>query len=332
MKILFFIQGFQVAASRYRVLQYLPYLRKAGMETEAVEFPSGIKGWLQTLPAVKKADILFVQRKRLPLYVLYAFRRLGKLVVYDFDDAVMFKNSLSPKPYSLRRRLSFRRMLGFTDLVVAGNAFLKDEAQRYCREVRTLPTPIDADRYPPKVYRDEKEVKIGWIGDHGSIHYMESYKDIWEELGRLYRNVSLTIICDTFIETQNISLIRRQWSSEREVEYLQELDIGVMPLFDDAWSRGKCGFKIIQYLGAGVPAVCTPVGINREVVEPGVTGFWAESRQEWIERLSTLIDDGEMRRRMGAEGREKILKGYTVQACAPKLVDWLKELAEAKDH
>jgi glycosyltransferase involved in cell wall biosynthesis len=330
MNVLFCIQGFEVAASRYRALQYLPYLNRAGIETEVIRFPGSIRGWLQVLPAVKKADILFIQRKRLPLSVLQALRVLGKSILYDFDDAVMFKNSLSPTPYSLRRRLAFRRMLRYTDLVIAGNTFLKEEAQRYHGDVRIIPTPIDADRYPPKVYYRTNHVNIGWIGDHGSIHYMESYKDIWEELGRRYRDLSLTIICDTFIDTRDISLIRRQWSSEREVEYLQELDIGVMPLFNDLWSQGKCGFKIIQYLAAGVPAVCTPVGINREVVEPGVTGFWAESRQEWVERLSALIDDPEMRQRMGTEGRQKVLEGYTVQACAPRLVNWLKELAEVK--
>ena len=326
LKVLFLIQGFTVAASRYRVLQYLPYLQAAGIETRVVPFPDSAAGWARLVPFIREAGLVFAQRRRLPLYVLLGLKRFGKRIVYDFDDAVMFKNSLSANPYSLRRRLSFRRMLRFTDLAIAGNAFLRKEAEKYCGRVEVLPTPIDIDRYGMKSHGKEVEgVNIGWIGDHGSIHYMESYKEVWEELGRRHRRVFLTIICDTFIETRSIPLVRRVWSPEREVEYLQELDIGVMPLSNDLWSWGKCGFKIIQYLGVGVPAVCTPVGINREVVEDGVNGFWAETRREWVDKLSLLIEDAGLRREMGRAGREKVLKGYTVQACAPKMIDWLRK-------
>lgn len=326
MKILCFIQGFTVAASRYRVLQYLPFLNEAGIETEVLEFPEDYGGWIRQRELIRQADIVFLQRKRPPLLVLALLKRMGKKIVYDFDDAIMFKNSLSANPYSLRRRLSFRRMLRFADLVIAGNEFLRAEAGGYPRRVEVLPTSIDIERYGQKEYVAGDTIHIGWIGDHGSIHYMESYREVWEELGRRYKNVALTIICDIFIETKDIPLVRRVWSSEKEVEYLQGLDIGVMPLFDDLWSRGKCGFKIIQYMGVGLPVVCTPVGINRDAVEPGVNGFWAGTPSEWIERLTLLVEDAELRRRMGSAGRERLLKSYTVQACAPRLIEWLSAL------
>ena len=218
-------------------------------------------------------------------------------------------------------------MLRYTDLVIAGNGFLKKEAEKYHKNVKVLPTPVDAERYWEKEDRKSDMVNIGWIGDHGSIHYMESYKDIWEAIGRKYRNVVLTIICDTFIETKDIRLRKVPWSHEREIDDLMSLDIGVMPLFDDLWSQGKCGFKIIQYLGVGVPAVCTPVGINRDVIEDGVNGFWAMTKDEWIEKLSFLIEDESARMKMGKEGRKKIMEQYTVQVCAPKLIEWIKEVA-----
>ena len=326
-KILFFIQGPEVAASRLRVLQYLPYFAEKGFPTEVSEFPAGPGGWLSMMPSLKSSDVIFVQRKRLPLYALLLIRRLGKKIVYDFDDAVMFKNSLAADPYSLRRKMSFKRMLAHTDLVIAGNSFLKGEAEKYHGDVRVLPTPVDGRRYLAKIYEPTERVNIGWIGDHGSIHYMESYKDVWEKIGRKYGDkVVLTIICDTFIETVDIRTRKIVWSHDSEVDSLLDLDIGVMPLFDDLWSRGKCGFKIIQYMGVGVPPVCTPVGINRDVVEDGVNGFWAGTKDEWIEKLSTLIEDGAMRERMGRAGRERIVKDYTVQACAPKLIDWVMGL------
>jgi len=146
-------------------------------------------------------------------------------------------------------------------------------------------------------------------------------------VGRKYKNVVLTIICDTFIETRDISLRKILWNYEREIDDLKSLDIGLMPLFDDLWSKGKCGFKIIQYLGVGVPAVCTPVGINRDVIEDNVNGLWANTQDEWIEKLSVLVEDASLREKMGREGRRKIMDEYTVQVCAPKLLEWIKELA-----
>jgi glycosyltransferase involved in cell wall biosynthesis len=155
---------------------------------------------------------------------------------------------------------------------------------------------------------------------------MISFKDVWEVLGTKYKDVTLTIICDTFLDTEHIALRKVHWRLETEIDDLKALDIGVMPLFNDVWSRGKCGFKILQYLGVGVPAVCTPVGINRDVVDNGVNGFWAETKQEWVDKLSLLIEDYELRLRMGKEGRKKIMDRYTVQVCAPLLTRWLREL------
>jgi len=312
-----------VAASRYRVLQYLPFFHANGIDTEVFEFPQQVSGWSSMLERLKTGDIIFTQRKRLPRSILLLLKRLKKRMVYDFDDAVMFKNSLSKKPYSLRRTMSFKRMLRYTDLVIAGNAFLKDEAEKYHKNVKVLPTPVDAERYREKEFRESDTVNIGWIGDHGSIHYMERYKDVWDAIGQKYNNVVLTIICDTFIEAKGIRIKKIPWSYEREIDDLMALDIGVMPLFDDLWSRGKCGFKIIQYLGVGVPAVCTPVGINRDVVEDGVNGLWAVTKDEWIERLSMLIENSSLRVKMGKEGRKKIMDQYTVQVCAPKLMEWI---------
>lgn len=324
MKISFLIQGFNVAASRYRVVQYIPFFKSHNIYYDVREFPEGIRDWIEYLKSIKSSDTVFVQRKRLPLPVLLYMKHSGKKVVYDFDDAVMFRNSLAENPYSLRRGLSFRRMLKYTDMVIAGNNFLKKEAEKYHGNVKVLPTPIDGERYTQKEYEKNAIVNIGWIGDHGSIHYMESYRDVWEELGKRYKNVMLTIICDTFIKTEYIKLNRVQWKYDTEVEELKKLDIGVMPLFNDLWSMGKCGYKIIQYMGVGIASVCTPVGINMDVVKDGVNGFWADTKKDWVEKLSILIENPDLRINMGKEGRKMVLEAYTVQACAPKLIKWLQ--------
>jgi glycosyltransferase involved in cell wall biosynthesis len=116
------------------------------------------------------------------------------------------------------------------------------------------------------------------------------------------------------------------WNSEDEVRDLQSLDIGLMPLMDDPWSWGKCGLKIVQYQGVGVPVVCTPVGINRDLVEDGENGFWARTPEEWIQKLSLLIENRELRERMGVSGRQKVGEGYSLQSCAPRIYRVLRDV------
>jgi hypothetical protein len=125
-------------------------------------------------------------------------------------------------------------------------------------------------------------------------------------------------------------VIKKNWSPEGEVTDLQGFDVGLMPLVDDPWSWGKCGLKIIQYQGVGVPVLCTPVGVNRDLVEDGVNGYYATTPSEWEERLSFLIQHPELREQMGREGRKRVLKNYTAQACAPRLFSILDRVARER--
>ena len=140
--------------------------------------------------------------------------------------------------------------------------------------------------------------------------------------------MELKIVSDTFFDCDRMKVIKKKWSSEEEVADLQGLDIGLMPLVDDPWSWGKCGLKIIQYQGVGVPVVCTPVGINKDLVEDGTNGFWAMTPEEWEEKLSLLIENPSLRERMGREGRKRVMRDYTYEACAPRLFSILTRMME----
>jgi glycosyltransferase involved in cell wall biosynthesis len=329
MKVLFLIQGWNVAASRYRVLQYLPYLEKRGVRNQVATYPRSVTEYSKFFGTVKDYDVIFLQRKRFNPPFLQILRSQAKGIVYDFDDAVMYRNSTAPSPYSRTRQKRFARIIKAADYVIAGNNFLRDQAERFIERVVVIPTAIDRDRYYAKDDQDKKStVTIGWIGDHGSIHYLDKMRPIFEKLGKKYPHLELKIICDTFLEFENIAVIKKLWSHEEEVEDLRSLDIGVMPLVDDPWSKGKCGLKILQYYGVGVPAVCTPVGVNRDVVQNGVNGFWAMTNDEWIEKLSTLIEDPSLRHKMGLRGRKLVRKSYSLQGCAPKFYGVIDEVAQ----
>jgi len=329
MKVLFLIQGHTVAASRYRVLQYLPYLESQGVEATVSLYPSNLRDNFRFFNDLSQYDIVFLQRKRFNQPRLALLRKRGKRIIYDFDDSVMYRNSKAKDPVSQTRRRRFVQMIKASDFVIAGNEFLKKEVLPFNSEVEVIPSPIDQERYPLKDYPIKKEgVTIGWIGDHGSIHYLEKMRPIFERIGQRYPQAELKIVCDIFFDCKQINVVKKTWSLEEEVADLQSFDIGVMPLMDDPWSWGKCGLKILQYQGVGVPVVCTPVGINRDLVEDGTNGFWASTPEAWAEKLSLLIKDPLLREKMGREGRRRVLEHYTIQVCAPRLFSILERLVK----
>jgi glycosyltransferase involved in cell wall biosynthesis len=333
MKVLFLIQGFSVAASRYRVLQYIPFFKSKGADTTVSLYPKSLKENMQFFKTLPQYDIVFLQRKRFNQPRLGLLRKRARRIVYDFDDSVMYRNSKAKDPVSSTRRRRFIQMVKNSDFVIAGNDFLMKEVLPLNPNVEVVPSAIDQERYPLKAYPVRQErVTLGWIGDHGSIHYLEKMRPLFERIGGRYSQVDLKIVCDTFFDCDRINVIKKSWSSEEEVADLQSFDIGVMPLTDDPWSWGKCGLKIIQYQGVGVPVVCTPVGVNRDLVEDGVSGFYAMTPGEWVEKLSLLIENAPLREQMGREGRKRVLENYTYQACAPRLFSILDRLAKEKSR
>jgi len=329
MKVLFLIQGFSVAASRYRVLQYIPYLESRGVEAKVSLYPRTLKENFRFFNQLSQYDVVFLQRKRFSHPRLALLRRKAKRIVYDFDDSVMYRNSKAEDPISSTRRRRFVQMIKNSDFVIAGNEFLKNQVLPLNQNVEVIPTAIIQERYQLKTYSAQPErVILGWIGDHGSIHYLKKMRPIFERLGDSYPYVELKIVCDTFFDCDRMKVIKKNWSLEEEVADLQGFDIGLMPLVDDPWSWGKCGLKIIQYQGVGVPVVCTPVGINKDLVEDGANGFWAKTPKEWQEKLSLLIKNPRLREQMGREGRKRVLRDYTDQVCAPRLFSILTRMME----
>jgi glycosyltransferase involved in cell wall biosynthesis len=327
MKILFLVQGLDVAASRYRVLQYLPYLKEHGVQATVRQFPKKFFDKLKVFKSVNQYDILFIQRKRFSALWLKFIRKNARKVVYDFDDSVMYRNSKHISHKSETRIKMFKNMVNASDHVIAGNEYLLKNTTPYTHNVTIIPSPIDMAFYPLKLYSEKNDnITLGWIGAHGSIHYLEKMKPIFETLGKRNDKLRLKIICDTFFDCENMVVDKKQWNEKDEVADIQSFDIGLMPLMEDPWSHGKCGLKILQCLAVGVPVVCSPAGINREIVEDGVHGFWADTQEEWVEKLEILINDPDLRKRMGIEGRKRVIEYYSLKANAPRMLKVFKQL------
>lgn len=320
MKALFLIQGRQVAASRYRALQYIPGLSLKGLSSEARRFPRGLLELPAACAAARDADVLFLQRKQLGPVARACLRWSAPRLVYDFDDALWVRSSRHADNRSRTRRARFRRMAAMADEVVAGNSYLAEQAARFNPRVTVIPSPVDTSRYRvrPEAF-DPRSVTVGWIGAHASIHYLERLRASLLEAHRRDGRLRLKVVCDVFPDFPPLPVERTAWSEETEAADIASMDLGIMPLTDDEWSRGKCGLKALQYMAAGVPVVATPVGINADIVEDGVNGFWARSPEEWVERVLCLAADPGLRRRMGLAGRRTVEARYSLDACLPLL-------------
>jgi glycosyltransferase involved in cell wall biosynthesis len=220
-------------------------------------------------------------------------------------------------------------MVKGSDLVTVGNQFLKNEVLKVDpgKKVFVIPTCIDTDLYPrKKKITHREETILGWIGTKGNLKYLKKLEPVFETIYQRFPRVKLKIVSNDFYDPSHLPTIKKLWKLEDENEDLLSFDIGLMPLNDDLWSRGKCGLKIIQYLSVGVPAVCTPVGINSDIIKDGKNGFWANSDQEWVDRLSILIQDERLRYEMGLKGIETVEREYSLAVTSEKFFRALQSL------
>ncbi len=327
MKVAFLIHSLEVNSCRYRILQYLPYLENAGIEVSINFYRRTWRDKLRLYNTLGHYDIFYIHRKLFPPLEFAYIRKKAKKVIYDFDDAIMYRSSSSKNPHSLSRRIKFAYMMRRVDFIIAGNNFLKSEVLPYSSQAEVIPTSINLSRYTTKEHsRQEGPVIIGWLGSSSTLKYLKKLMPTLENLYQRYPYFQLKIVCDRFLDSIKVPVIKKKWSSETEEADLKSFDIGVMPLKDDLWSRGKCGLKILQYFSVGVPAVCTPVGINRDIVQDHVNGFWAQDEKQWEDRLLRLIQEEGLRRAMGIKGRKTVESLYAVEVNAPRLLGILKKV------
>lgn len=339
------------SSSRLRMLQYLPYLNAHGI---AVAFSpllddaylrdlySGcprrpaplMRNYLQRLPALTRSrsyDLLWIEKELFPGFPAWAEQFLacfGVPYVVDYDDASFHYYGLHPNP--VVRRLMGRKIdkvMRGASMVVAGNEYIADRARRAgAARVEILPTVVDLDRYRASSNGDGAVFTIGWIGAPCNARYLSIIEDALAEVCAGGR-ARVVLVGSGPVRSECVSPEVREWSESTEAADIQSFDAGVMPLPDDLWERGKCGYKLIQYMACGKPVVASPVGVNREIVQEGANGFLAAGRADWVRSLSALRDNPILREQLGRRGRELVEARYCVQATAPRLIELLFEAA-----
>jgi len=291
------------ASFRQRIQIHLDTFRANGVDCEVAKLPSEELARLRLFKRAADFDAVFLQKKCLNFFDAICLRRNSKKIIYDFDDAIMY-NPNHPDRNSLSHSIGFRKSARLADVVIAGNSYLAKHAQRFNANVKIVPTGLDTKAYVVDTKaKNDGRIRLVWIGSKSTLRYLAEIRPALERIGLRYDSVVLRIICDDFFDLQNMEVEKCQWSLEKQGEDLATSHIGLAPLPDDRFTRGKCGFKILQYEAANLPVVTSPVGVNSEYVRNGVMGYHASNIPQWIDRVSELIDDIELRRKMADAGR-----------------------------
>ena len=290
------------------------YLRKAMLGAKAAA-----KRLNDTLSA-NQYDIIFICREAFFTGTTYFESRFAKSkakIIYDFDDAIWhFDVSEANKSVGfLKNPGKTGNIITMADLVFAGNNYLAEFAHHYNDKVVIIPTTIDTDEYTPAPFRDNGPLCIGWSGSITTIRHFEMITPVYKRLKEVFGNdICFKVIGDGNYRNEALGIQGIPWKKADELKELASMDIGVMPLPDDEWAKGKCGLKGLQYMAMSIPTIMSPVGVNTEIIRDGENGYLAATEEEWIEKVSLLIRNPELRKRLGDEGRKTTVEHYSVHA------------------
>ena len=360
MKVLFVTQyGPLAASSRTRVFQYLPFLLQHGVDARVITVlpdahigstqvqvtrhkwrkllyylwawwrtcACGVRAWWQG----RSCDVLFIQKIIFPAPVRWLLQCYRPPLAYDFDDAIFTtevrRHNWLARFKEWRNAAGLPAMLRLADLALVENEYTASFAARHGPRVAIITGPIDTRRYCACGRKPAgDEVVLGWIGSATTLPYLDLIAAPLARLAHRFPGVQLRVIGADDLDLEGIPAETKPWNLEEEVDDLRGFDIGLMPIPDDPWTRGKGGYKLLQYMAMGLPVVTSPVGVNQEIVRDGENGFWARTPAEWEECLARLIADPQLRLEMGRRGRAAMEAKYALEVASRRLLDLLRQL------
>ncbi len=346
MKILFLVPYplKEAPSQRFRFEQYFTILNDKGHQIQTQSFlsPSNgqlffkpghtfhklfavLSGLLKRVYAISISpsfDFIFIHREAAPLgppiFEWILAKILRKKIIYDFDDAIWLTDRVNETAFLnfLKWRSKVKRICQWSYKVSCGNNYLQNFVLQHTQNAVYNPTTIDCENlHNPILYKSRKmlgQLVIGWTGSHSTIKYLQRIEPVLQKIESLFPLVSFVVIADQTPAMQLNRLTFVKWNSETEIDDLLKMDIGIMPLPDDTWAKGKCGFKALQYMSLQIPTVASPVGVNVEIIEHEKNGLLASSEEEWILALQKLIEDKTFRDQLGKNGKHTVIKNYSV--------------------
>jgi glycosyltransferase involved in cell wall biosynthesis len=331
-------------SQRFRFEQYFKFLEKAGVTAykqsfwdiktwqvlykkghiaqKVIGFLTGIVKRIYLLLKIGKADYVFIHREVMPVgppvFEWIVAKIFRKKIIYDFDDAIWLSNTSAEN-----RMVSFIKWHSKTELICkwsyrvsCGNNYLADFAKQFNQEVVFNPTTIDTEgHHNPAHYpqHSTEKITVGWTGSHSTLKYIDVVVPVLKQPEAKYGDDFQFIVIANKKPALSLSnLVFIPWKEKTEIEDLSKIDIGIMPLTDDIWAKGKCGFKALQYMALQIPAVVSPVGVNTEIIDSGINGFICSAENEWFDTIDKLIADKTLRQQIGVNARKKVIEHYSV--------------------
>ena len=341
---------------RQRIQPYIEPLAARGIDCEVQELEKG-RGRRAQLRSARDYLGVWLHKKTMTMIDAFRLRRSAKKVIYEFDDAIVFRSgSESPDPHPLRLK-RFRRTIRLANLVIAGNEVLADLAREYgAKEVTVIPTGLDTSRYIPKVHEPAiepnhdgdtdhepspdtgqyidpytEQIRMVWIGSKSTLKQLRLFTEMLDAIGWELPDIILRVIADDELVTETLPVENLPWSRDDEARMLNECDIGIAPLPDTPFARGKCAFKVLQYMATGLPVVASPIGANAEYVTDYESGFHAYDDRHWVDSISQLLYDHELRASQGRAGRQRACDEFDFSVLAPKVCDAIAGALESTD-
>jgi len=334
------------AGCRFRVSQFIPYLRSVGIGVSVSSFYTPeffrlvyrpghhfekglafVRSTLRRLAelfTIRSYDAVLLYREAIPFgppLIERCIAWLGVPIIYDFDDAIFLANvSKANQAFSfLKRPGRVASIVRHSDRVMVGNEYLASFARRHNRHVSVIPTTVDTTKFRPRDVpsRPTGPPVVGWIGSPTTFPYLEAIAGVLRDVNAQHPFILRVSGAGQRADFPGLTIEDVEWRLADEVTLFNTLDIGVYPLPDDEWSKGKCGFKAIQCMACGVPVIASAVGVNRDIIEDGVNGFLAATPDEWIDKLGRLIVDADLRQRFAIRGRETVDQRYSLRVVAP---------------
>lgn len=339
---------------RFRFEQYIPYLEESGFECTLSNIVSKeddaylySKGnyWSKyqfvrksrkqrriDLKKLHEYDVIFVCREALmtgSTFFEQAVSASRVPMVYDFDDAIWLMNVSKANRYFsfMKNPDKTRKIIEMADKVIAGNQYLSDYGIQFNPNVEIIPTTIDTDEYQPIERAANDPLIIGWSGSITTIQHFQYAIPFLKELkAKCGDRIAFKVIGDKNYELPELGITGLAWNKETEIQELCSFDMGIMPLPDDEWAKGKCGLKGLQYMALEIPTIMSPVGVNTEIIQHGENGYLAKDASEWVEALSLLIEQPELRKKIGAAARDTVIREYSVEANRDRYLKLFKEM------
>jgi glycosyltransferase involved in cell wall biosynthesis len=327
--------GVNTPSSRFRIRQYASRLKTLGVTIEehipffekSCGLPSPFKAAAR-IPGIirsRKADVVWVGKELVKGYPGFE-RMLKHPRILDADDAIWLS-----MPFGKFAGPGIGKAM---DAVIAGNSYLADYFSKYCSNVYIVPTAIDLDRYQlrPAIKENEPEkFVLGWTGLRCNYKYLKQIEPALLKFMKNHERAELMLVANSPWEKHNLPPEKIKfvpWSMQNEATALHEMSVGLMPLTDDKWSRGKCSFKMLQYMAVGLPSIVSPVGMNRDVLEKAEVGFSAISHEQWYDALESLYNDWELQKRLGMSGRMAVEKYYNADLISKELAGIFRKTAQ----